>query len=46
MVNDMFSDVGMDDCFSNHSLRATGASEVFATGVPEALIQNALTIVL
>ena len=40
MVSDMFSDVGIDGHFTNHSLRATRASELFATGVPEALIQK------
>ena len=40
MVSDMFCDMGMDGRFTNHSLRGTGASELFATGVPEALIQK------
>ena len=42
MVSDMFSesDVGIDGHFTNHNLRATGASELFAAGVPEALIQK------
>ena len=36
----MLSDVGMDGHFTIHSLRTTTASELFAAGVPEALIQK------
>ena len=40
MVRDMFSDTHLDGHFTNHSLRTTGTSELFAAGVPEALIQK------
>ena len=40
MVSNMFSDISIDGHFTNHSLRMTGTSELFAAGVPEALIQK------
>ena len=39
MVKEMFSDIGINDK-SNHSLRATGASTLFQSNVPEKIIQE------
>ena len=40
MVKDMCKDASVDGNFTNHSLRATGATVLFNGGVPEHLIQQ------
>ena len=40
MVKKMCSDAGIGGHKTNHSLRATGASELFKRGAPEKLIQE------
>ena len=40
MVKTMFKDAKIDGNFTNHSLRATGATALFNAGVPEAVIQK------
>ena len=40
MVKQMFRDAGIDGNFTNHSLRATCATQLFSAGVPEALVQK------
>ena len=40
MVKNMFTEAGVDGAFTNHSLRATGATDLFQAGVPEKLIQE------
>ena len=40
MVSKMFAKAEVEGDFTNHSLRATGVSTLFSSGVPEALIQN------
>ena len=40
MVSNMFAKAEMEGDFTNHSLRATGVSTLFTSGVPEALIQK------
>ena len=40
MLKDMCTEAGIKGHKTNHSLRATGASELFAAGVPEKIIQQ------
>lgn len=40
MVKQMFRDAGIEGNFTNHSLRATCATQLFSAGVPEALVQK------
>ena len=40
MFRDMCTEAGVQGHKTNHSLRATGASELFAAGVPERIIQE------
>ena len=40
MFREMCADAGVQGHKTNHSLRATGASELFAAGVPERIIQE------
>ena len=40
IVKDMCRDSGFQGNFTNHSLRATGATTLFDAGVPEAIIQK------
>ena len=40
VVKDMCHDSGFQGNFTNHSLRATGATTLFDAGVPEAIIQK------
>ena len=40
LVSQMFSKAEINGTFTNHSLRATGVSTLFSTGVPEALIKK------
>ena len=40
MVKSMFAAAGISGQQTNHSLRATGASKMFAKGVPEMLVQG------
>ena len=40
MVKDMCKDASVDGNFTNHSLRATGATVLFNGGAPEHLIQQ------
>ena len=40
MVKDMFRDAQIEGRFTNHSLRATGATALFDAGVSEAVIQK------
>ena len=40
MVKQMFQEASIAGKFSNHSLRATGATTLFDANVPEAIIQN------
>ena len=40
MIKDMCHEAGIGGHKTNHSLRATGASEVFAAGVPEKIIKE------
>ena len=40
MLKDMCSEAGITGRKTNHSLRATGASELFAAGVPEKIIKE------
>ena len=40
MVKSMFTEAGVDGTFTNHSLRATGATDLFQAGVPEKIIQE------
>ena len=40
MVKSMFDEAGIRAKYTNHSLRATGASELFQSNVPEKVIQN------
>ena len=39
MVKSMFSEIGVSG-MTNHSLRVTGASDLFQAGVPEKIIQE------
>ncbi len=40
MVKDMCSAAGITDPKTNHSLRATGATSMFESNVPERMIQS------
>ena len=40
MIKDMCIDAGIEGHKTNHSLRATGASELFEAGVPEKIIKE------
>ena len=40
MVKDICANAGIEGQKTNHSLRATGASELFHAGVPEKVIQE------
>ena len=40
MVKQMFRDANIEGNFTNHSLRATCATQLFDAGVPEALVQK------
>ena len=40
MLKDMCHDAGITGHKTNHSLRATGASKLFAAGVPEKIIKE------
>ena len=40
MVKSMFDEAGLQVKYTNHSLRATGATELFQSNVPEKVIQN------
>lgn len=40
MVKAMCREAGIEGDFSNHSLRASGATELFQSGVPERVIQD------
>ena len=40
MVKSMFEEAGAQAKYTNHSLRATGATELFQSNVPEKVIQN------
>ena len=40
MVKDICADAGVKGNKSNHSLRATGATELYQAGVPEKVIQE------
>ena len=40
MLKQMFCDVNIEGYFTNHSLRATRATQLFDAGVPEALVQK------
>ena len=40
LLKSMCSDAGLKGNFTNHSLRATGATTLFDAGVPEAIIQK------
>ena len=40
MVKNMFKDAKIDEEYTNHSLRASGASEMFVSHVPEKVIQQ------
>ena len=40
MVKRMFSEAKIEGNYTNHSLRTTGASQLFAAKVPEAIIQK------
>ena len=40
MVKTMCLEAGIQGDFSNHSLRASGATELFQSGVPEKVIQD------
>lgn len=40
MVKDMFLAAGITERKTNHSLRATGATQLFASNVPEKMIQS------
>lgn len=40
MMKEMSVEAGFEETKSNHSLRATGASALFASGLPEKLIQS------
>ncbi len=42
MFNTMYSEAGIKGTKTNHSLRATGASELFQVGVPENVLKNGL----
>lgn len=45
MVKSMFAEIGVSGK-TNHSLRATGASDIFQAGVPERLFRNERGIAL
>lgn len=36
----MFDEAGIQAKYTNHSLRATGATDLFQSSVPEKVIQN------
>ena len=40
MVKNMFTEAGIDGAFTNHSLLATAATDLFQAGVPEKVIQE------
>jgi len=40
MFTDLCTEVGIDGRYTNHSLRATGASESFKSETPEHVIQQ------
>ena len=40
MVKDICADAGIGGNKSNHTLRATGATELYQAGVPEKVIQE------
>ncbi len=40
LMKDLSIHAGLDEIKSNHSLRATGATALFAAGVPEKIIQK------
>jgi len=40
MIKSMCQEANMDDHFTNHSLRASGASSLFQSEVPEKIIQG------
>ncbi len=45
-MKDICKDAGIVGRKTNHSLRATGASELFAAGVPEIINRNELDTAL
>ena len=45
MLKDMCHDAGIGGLKTNHSLRATGASELFAADVPEKSLRSRLVTV-
>lgn len=40
MVKPMFCDAHIEENFTNHSLRAICATQLFSAGVPEAIVQK------
>ena len=43
MIPEMSKEAGIDGNKTNHSLRATGATELYSAGVPEKIIQERIT---